>query len=185
MTIRMPWAGGPDPEDSLALRPFDPAFRGTWEWVQPVRFRSRWRLTCDGEPVATFAARSLFGAPTTARFAGGTWELRHRFPAWTVVTRSGEAEPWGRFRPGWFGSGTVTRTRENPLLWRPDGFWMHSWTFATPDQIPLVHFRRTRGVLRHGAIVELEDAARRMADLPAVLALGWLLVLRIARQHAR
>lgn len=179
MAIKMPWANGPDA--SLALKEFDPGFRGRWAWEQPERFRARWRLTCDDTPVATLATHGLLFAPTMARFADASWELRYRFPAAMVVTRAGEAAPWGSFRHGWFGSGRLERRNDTPLLWRADGFWMRSWAFTTPDQIPLVHFRPGREFLRHEATIELEDAARRLPDLPALLALGWLLVLRMRR----
>jgi hypothetical protein len=183
MTIRVPWASGPDPDAALELKDFDLDFRGNWAWQQPARFRAHWRLTCDGEPVATLAKHGVLLATYTARFAGATWEMRPRFPAEMVVSRIGEAAAWGRYRPGWFGSGRLERTDGSTLLWRPDGFWMRSWAFTTPDQMPLLHFRPGREFLRHGAAVELEDAARRMPDLPALLALGWLLVLRMQRRH--
>ena len=181
MAIRMPWAGGPDPDASLVLKEFDPDFRGEWAWEQPERFRARWRLTCGGEPVATLATHGLMLAPTRARFAAETWEIRNRFPAKQVVTRVGNPGPWGNYRPGWFGSGTLARADGTTLLWRPDGFWMRSWAFTTPDQIPILHFRPGRAFLRHSASVELQDAARRLPDLPALLALGWVLVLRMRR----
>ena len=181
MAIRMPWTSGPDPDASLVLKEFDPEFRGNWAWEQPERFRARWRLTCDGIPVATLATHGLLLAPNTARFAGERWEIRYHFPAEMVVTRAGDPEPWGSYRPGWFGSGRLARADGTTLLWRPEGFWMRSWAFTTPDQIPIVHFQPSRTFLRHGASIELQDAARRMSDLPAVLALGWVLVLRMQR----
>ena len=184
MKFQLPWASGPDPEAALALGAFDAKFRGTWVWEQPARFRARWRLNCDGVPVATLATRGVFAAPNTARFADASWEIAHRFRAGTVVTRVGEAGPWGSYRPGWLGGGRLSRTRDSALLWRRDGFWGRSWSFTTPDQIPLVRFHSQRTFLRHGATVEIEDAARRMPDLPVLLALGWLLVLQAHRGHA-
>jgi hypothetical protein len=183
MAIRMPWASGPDPDASLVLKDFDPDFRGNWAWEQPERFRARWHLTCDGAAVATLAKHRGFLTPSLARFAGETWEIRYRFPAEMVVTKVGEPEPMGRYRAGWFGNGKLARTHDGPLLWRPEGFWMRSWAFTTPDQIPLVQFRITRSFLRHGASIELQDAARRMRELPALLALGWLLIVRMRRGH--
>jgi hypothetical protein len=184
MKLQLPWAGGPDPEDALALGALDPNFRGAWAWEQPARLRARWRLTCDGAPVATLATHGAFGGPSTARFAGGAWEIAFRFRAGTVVTRAGEAEPWGSYRPGWLGGGRLARTGDAPLLWRRDGFWTRSWSFTTTDHLPLVRFHSKRTFLRQGAAVELEDAARHMPDLPALLALGWLLVLQAHRGHA-
>jgi hypothetical protein len=184
MAIRMPWAGGPDPEDALALGAFDAGFRGSWAWEQPVRFRHRWRLTCDGAAVATLATHGLFLSPTTARFADATWEVRLRFPAAAVVTRAGEAEPWGHYRSTWPSGGRVTRERQPELLWRREGFWGLVWSFTTADHIPLVRFRSRHTFLRYGATVELADAARRLDDLPALLALGWTLLLRRHRSHA-
>ena len=184
MAIRMPWPTGPDPDDALELQPFDPAFRGEWAWEQPRRLSSRWRLTCDGAPVAALAVRALMFKHSRARFADGTWEVRHRFPFELVVGRAGETAAWGRYRPGWLVRGTVLRADGAPLLWRPDEFWMRRWSFATSEQLPLVHFRPRRTFLRHEAIVELEDAARRMPDLPQLLVLGWVLLLRRYRgQH--
>lgn len=184
MKLQLPWASGPDPDDALALADLDPNLRGAWAWEQPARFRARWRLTCDGEPVATLATHGVFGRPNTARFADATWEISWRLRTGTVVTRAGEAAPWGSYRPGWLGGGRLSRTREAALLWRRDGFWTRSWSFTTTDHLPLVRFHSQPAFLRHGATVELEDAARRMPDLPALLALGWLLVLQAHRGHA-
>jgi hypothetical protein len=184
MKFRLRRAGRPDPEAAPELRKFDAGFRGAWAWEQPERFRARWRLTCDGIPVATLATRSVLVAATTARFADGGWELRHRFPAETLVLRAGEAEPWASYRRGWMGGGRLSRAHDSALLWRRDGFWGQTWSFTTTDQMPLVRFRARRTFLRQGATVELEDAARRIDCLPALLVLGWVLVLQAHRGHA-
>jgi hypothetical protein len=181
MALRMPWAAGPDPEDALELGAFDPQFRGAWGWEQAGRFRARWRLTCDGAPVAALATHGIFAAPSLARFRDEAWELKYRFPAEMAVTRRGDAQPWAHWRPGWFGSGKLVTSQGSTLLWGPDGFWMRSWSFTTPDQIPLVTFRPARAFLRFDATIEIQDAARRLPELPALLALGWLLVMRIHR----
>jgi hypothetical protein len=184
MKFQLPWAGGPDPETALELRKFDAKFRGEWAWEQPGRFRARWRLNCDGAPVATLATFGVFLAPDFARFADSSWVMRYRFPSETIVSRVGETEPWAHFRPGFFGGGRLSRTGESALLWRRDSFWGRSWSFTTSDHMPLVRFRSHHAFLRRGASIELEDAARRMPDLPALLALGWVLVLRAHRGHA-
>ncbi len=183
MKFQLPWAGGPDAESGLELREFDAKFRGAWVWEQPERLRARWRLTCGGAPIATLSTFGVFVAPDSARFADSAWEMRYRFPSETVVTRVGATEPCARYRPGFFGGGTLSRTGESTLLWQRDSFWGRSWSFTTSDHLPLVRLRSHHAFLRRGATVELEDAARRMADLPALLALGWVLVLRAHRGH--
>jgi hypothetical protein len=39
-------------------------------------------------------------------------------------------------------------------------------------------------LVRHEATIEIEDAARRLPDLPMLLVLAWLLVLRSRRARA-
>ena len=170
-------------EGTPTLQPFDARLRTEWAWTQPARFRPRWELRCGEALVATLGTRGFLLRPSVATFADGSWEFRHRFPGGINVQRAGETEPRGGFRPGAFSGGRVLRTGQDPLLWRRQDFWMRRWALLTEEQMPLMRFVLRPRFLRSNASLEIEDAARRLEDLPMLLALGWILVLLSHRGH--
>jgi hypothetical protein len=167
------------------LQPFDAAFRGELRWRQPARLRSRWELTADGTVVATLAAAGPLAFAALARFRQGTWRFRPRFPGRVDVFEAGAEVARARFRPGWFMGGRLERAAEEvPLRWARENLWGNRWVFRTEELHPFLHVRVHWGFLRHEATIELEDAARRAADLPVLVALGWYLALRAARHNS-
>ena len=176
-----PDAGAPPP-----LAPFDATARGAWAWEQPKRFSPRWNLTVDGAVVATLAVRGVFGHGAEGRSGRDHWRFRHGLPGNVTVFANGADMPCARYRPGWFAGGLIDRVGLETLSWRRENFWQTRWGIQTADRLPLIHLHPHRGVLlrKEASPVELEDAARRLPDLPMLIALGWFLVLRSHRSHA-
>jgi len=185
MSTPWPWSRPADEgEQAPGLQAFDAGFRGDWEWVQPARFRRRWELLCGGTAVARLVAPGILHGRNVARFADSAWRYRMRLGGGLEVTREGEPAPWGRYCPGWFTGGSVQRAHDAPLLWRRQDFWMMRWALLTSEHLPLLRFEVRPAFLRLGARVTIEDAARRMDDLPALVALGWLAVVMAHRGHS-
>jgi hypothetical protein len=163
------------------LGAFDAAFRGKWTWMQPSWRQAHWRLLAGDVAVGVLDGRGFFRTPRVARFADATWTLRHDWTGRTRVFAEGRDEPVAVFRSRWFGRGVLEAGSQPPLVWRRESLWRWNYAFFTPELLPLVHFRTRRRAFRHEAAVELEDAARTRADLPMLLALGWLLLLHAHR----
>lgn len=172
-----------DEERRAALAPFDASARGTWAWTQPARLRARWTLAVDGRAVAELAGLALIGAKARVLLADRTIELRPRFPGDMVAIETGAESPLVRYRASWLAGGRFERAGEPALLWRRESFWRTHWGLLTPEHLPLAHLRTRLGFLRREATLELEDAARRLPDLAALLALGWYLAIRAQHHH--
>ncbi len=165
--------------------PFDATARGEWAWVQPLRFRPAWDLVVDGAVVGRLALRGVMRHAAEMHVAGATWTFRPRFPGDVLVTAAGAAAPCARFRMGWLGGGRIEREGRDTLRLRRESFWGLRWALVTGEQLPLVHLHAKHGLVfvREGARLELEDAARRLEDLPMLLALAWFQVLHTRRSH--
>jgi len=172
-----------DAECRAALAPFDPKARGTWAWQQPARMRARWTLAVDGRAVGELVGHALFGTAARAIFAARTFTLRPRFPHDVLVLAGDATEPLVRHRASWRGGGRFERADSSALLWRRESLWRTHWGVHTSEKLPLVHLRTHRGLLRQGAELELEDAARTLPDLDALLALAWFLAMRAQHHH--
>ena len=168
-----------------ALAPFDPGSRDEWAWRQPAALRAAWRLEAGGAPVLALTVHGLFRSRAELRSASNAWTLRVRFPGGVRVQAEGAAGPALVYRPGWFEGGRIEREGRDPLLWRRESFWHHRWGVLTGEKLPLFHLQRRLMPLRlrREAGIELEDAARRLEDLPELLGLAWLLALRAKQGH--
>lgn len=167
------------------LAPFDPAARGTWAWTQPARLRPAWILAANGTPVATLELRGAFQFSAHARVAGGAWTFVPKFRGDVLALAGDAAAPAVRYRPGWFAGGRLEREGRETLLWRRENMWRLNWGVFTADKLPLIHLQPRHAAfrIRRECGVELEDAARRLDDLPLLLALGWFLALRMPHSH--
>ena len=176
----------PAPAAAAPLAPFDAASRGAWSWEQPARLRPHWNLTVDDAVVGTLALRGLLRRAADVRVAAGGWSLRPRFPNDVLVLFDGAGTPCVRYRPGWLRGGRIEREGRETLFLRCENFWGTRWAIQTVERLPLVHLHHRLGpfMVRNSATLELEDAARRLEDLPVLMALAWFEMLRARRSHA-
>lgn len=172
-----------DAERRAALAPFDAKVRGTWRWEQPSRWRARWTLAVDGRAVGELAGHAAFGTRARATFAARMFTLRPRFPGDVLVFAEDGAEPIVRHRASWWGGGRLERAGQPVLLWRRESFWRTRWGVHTAEKLPLVHVITHPALLRRGAEIGLEEAARTLPDLDALLALAWFLAMRAQHHH--
>jgi hypothetical protein len=92
-------------------------------------------------------------------------------------------EPLVRHRASWWGGGRFERAGQPALLWRRESFWRTRWGVHTGEKLPLVHVLTRPVLMRRCAGLELEDAARVLPDLDALLALAWYLAMRAQHHH--
>ena len=153
------------------------------EWRQPRRLARVWELMADGEPAAMMTWRGPWKRGFVARVASREWIVSEPFLApMSIAPAEGEAFVV-RTRPGWFGAATLERAAGESLRWRRENWLRRTFVTANAEGFPLLRTIGRREFLRFGAAVELEEAARRLPDLEALVLIGWALVLASARNH--
>lgn len=168
---------GPTP----TLVPFDPAERIALAWVQPRRFGAQWRLVSGERTFAVLRGPGSLWKPVVLTMVDGVYDLRHQL--WKGVTIAPQGGPvFARVTAHMFGTGPVEVGGERKYTLRRVGFLASDWELRTLDDMPLVHFGLRRGFLKTGAEILIEDAARRIAQLPQLLALTWFAMLNTRRR---
>jgi len=154
------------------LAPFDPRARVEWWWRQKRRFHSGWRLEAGGVAVAELAGEGLLSTKSTARLAGRELEIHRAWTGGIEVRETGSREALVRSEARWTGAHRVSGANGDALALEPAGFWRRSHELRDADGHVLFRFESHDGIARHEIRVELEDAARRRADLPLLLVLA-------------
>lgn len=157
---------------AAALAPFDPLARVEWWWRQARRFHSGWRLEAGGVAVAELSGEGLLSTKSTARLAGRELEIHRAWTGGIEVRETGSREALVRSEARWTGAHRVSGANGDALALEPVGFWRQSHELRDPDGHVLVRLESHDGLARHEIRVELEDAARRRADLPLLLVLA-------------
>ncbi len=157
---------------AAALAPFDPLARVEWWWRQARRFHSGWRLEAGGVAVAELSGEGLLSTKSTARLAGRELEIHRAWTGGIELREAGSREPLVRSEARWTGAHRVSGANGDALALEPVGFWRQSHELRDPDGHVLVRLESHDGLARHEIRVELEDAARRRADLPLLLLLA-------------
>jgi hypothetical protein len=154
------------------LAPFDPLARVEWWWRQPRGFRAGWRLEAGGVAVAELSGEGLLSTKSAARLAGRELEIHRAWTGGIEVRETGSREALVRSEARWTGAHRVSGTNGDALALEPTGFWRQSHELRDADGHVLFRFESHDGLSRHETRVELEDAARRRADLPLLLLLA-------------
>lgn len=162
--------GGTDA--AAALAPFDPLARVEWWWRQARRFHSGWRLEAGGVAVAEISGEGLLSTKSAARLAGRDLEIHRSWTGGIEVREPGSREALVRGEARWTGAHRVSGANGDALELAPVGFWRPSHELRDADGHVLVRLESHDGLSRHEIRVELEDAARRRADLPLLLLLA-------------
>lgn len=174
------------------MKPMRESSGREWMWTRPRVFRRRWELrpvdSCGGdELLATLESRHAFGWTMTGETAECRWQLRHfgLLRGHVVLTSRGDALERALFLPGWFGAGAVRCDSGLALRWHRADVWGRRWQLVDADDSPLLTFTREASFFRSTTAVEVADAARERAELPALVLLGFYLVVLMQRQsHA-
>lgn len=161
------------------MKPMRDCIERTLHWRQPSALQQRHELR-DGEvEVATLEFRNAFGTLATAQTAEGVWTFKRVgvFNA-RVTVRAGDSErDLAAFRPNTWKAGGTLELADGRQFRADTNLWMTRYSFASPDEQPLVSFQRIAGVLHHSAEVTVHESARTLPELPWIVPLGWYLAL--------
>ena len=177
----LPGFGPPAPLPALAV--FDPAERIALQWTQTRAFTAEWRLVSNDRTFAVLRGAGTLWRPVILTLKSGSFELRHQMMKGAGIAVPGARAPLARVLAHVFGSAPVEVDGERLYSLRRLGFLARNWELRTLDDMRLVHFSLTRTFFRVGAEVTFEDAGRKIAHAPQLLALCWFAVLN-ARRHA-
>jgi hypothetical protein len=154
------------------LAPFDADERGEWWWRQPRWSKRAWKLDAGGRVVGALDGESFFSSTSRVRFAALAFEMHRGFTGNGELRAPGGPERLARFHASWRGGGRIDAPAGDRLELVPTGFWQRSYELRTEDALVLVRLESHDSLTRHEVRLELEDAARRRDDLPALLALA-------------
>jgi hypothetical protein len=156
--------------------------RGALEWRQTHWGRSEWELRADGRLIGTLTARGTFRERTLGRGPSGDWEIRARWTGAAEIAPDGGAAV-ASYQPGWWRGGVFTTASGLRYDWTRVGFWRPEYVIANESGFPCVRFRPRSLGPRGRCAVTIEPAGMRIAELEALVLLGWRL-LTAARAHA-
>ena len=171
--------------EGAALAPFDPESRVTLEWKQPKAWTMTHELT-DGQRVfARVSTTGFWSNRRTVEFAHASWEVRETAFGDLVIdgAEGRRGAPYLRYRSG-FVTGKFERAGQPTLRVHTGGFWNPWWELRDDEDQPLVHLAVSSGFTRTKAKLTVFDAARRLADLPALLGLAMHASLAAQRRRS-
>lgn len=145
------------------------------EWRQPGAFSRSYELKSGDSLVATLEFLKVLGTLARARTAGDCWTFKRAGFLTPVVTARVEASEadLATYHPNWTGNkGQLALPGGERLEFRTTNFWATEWALAGASGETLLRFHN-KGLLHHGAAVEVSEAARGRADVGLLLTLCW------------
>lgn len=152
-------------------------------WEQPRSLRMEYELRASGQTLATLHFRSAFGTFATLQDGEGSWTFK-RMGFWRThvsIRALASDEELGAFQNNtWKQGGTLVLSDGRAYL-ASTNFWSTQYSFCTPQEEPLIHFAKFRGILHASTEVTVLPAARQLPELPWMIGLGWYLTLMMHR----
>ena len=155
-------------------------------WRQPSGWSRKFELRSGETLVATLEFQSAFGSLAVGTVSDAQWTLKRQgfFNPQATIRKAGSDENLGVYTPNWTGhKGVLTLNDGSSLRLKSTNFWGWEWAWHDEADKPLVRFHN-RGLLRHGADVEVEPEARRRPDLSLLVTLGWYLLFLYQQDSA-
>jgi hypothetical protein len=154
------------------------------------RRRSVWNMDADlmaGErPIATLVTTGPWMSPRRGVTASGAWRIRYEglFARDLVVRDEAGDAIVARYRPGWWGQGTVTFGRDRTFIWRRADFWGRRHEWVDSGGLVCVAFARRPGLGRQVTDVTVGAHVWDDAALEPLVLLGYDLLLRLSHHSA-
>lgn len=145
------------------------------QWVQPSACARKFELRSADTLVGRLEFRSALGSLAEATVAGKTWTLKRQgfFSPRATIRQAGSQDNLAVYTPHWTGSkGLLTFQDGNGVRLACTGFWGGEWAWLDAGGAVLVRFHN-RGILHHGAGMDVEPGARSRPDLDILLIAGW------------
>jgi len=147
------------------------------EWLQPHGRRSEWELMAAGQRIGTLAVRGIFREETHAQGPSGVWRFRGGWTGHTEIAQGEASVAAARYEPRWRGGEVTSLGSGLRFRWKRQGFWSSVYVLATDSDTPCVTIVPKKGFTRFGAVVTIEPAGRRLAEIEPLVFLGWRLML--------
>jgi hypothetical protein len=169
-------------------RPLADGLYGDLVWSRPGVFRRELRLESGSDVLAVLRWENLFSFEAVGESADGRWIFGRRHAAsllgTTVVREADTQAELATFTRHWRGTGTLRFASGAEFKFERSGFWrpVHFW--SSSRQPRLVAFQTSYGFRRRYQM-EVDPAARGVAELPVLVLLGGYLMVLLHRQgHA-
>lgn len=148
------------------------------KWVQPHGWKMKFQLHANDAPVAILEFRSLLGSFATGTSEDGSWTFKRTGFIRTKVTirrASDDTEIAIWENNTWSGGGTLLLP-DGRRLQGSSNLWQSRMVFQIEDGAPLVAFR-SGGIVHLSAEIDIDPEARKLAELPWIVMLGWYLLV--------
>jgi hypothetical protein len=170
-------------------RPLRDALYGDLVWSRPGIFRRELCLEAGSELLASLRWEKIFSSEAVAESADGRWiigrrrlgSLRGRF----IVREAGTGTEIATFKHGWRRTGALRFASGVEFTWERDGFWRPTYFWKSAQQERLIAFK-SAFAWKSRVEMAVDPAARRVAELPALVLLGgYLMAMIVAESRAR
>jgi hypothetical protein len=153
---------------------------GSLEWRQSGTFTRSYQLvTGKDQVVGMLEFSSAFGSRAEGRVADAVWSFKRTgFFSTTATARvCGSDENAAVYQPNWSGAkGAISLAGGERMILQSAGFWGGEWILLTESGLLLMRFHN-RGIVRHGAAVEILPEARSKRELSLLLLFGWYVLV--------
>lgn len=170
MLMRMRRQRSGEPSDATLL-PLGHARFAHLAWSRPTRWEDRWQLVSERGVHAERWPTSVWKGELGVRFADSPpFCIRS---SWNGVPRlevAGEEAPRLTHHAGWLGAAEWRRRGQPSLHWKREGLSANVLTAADGQPLLRCH-QESAGFLMWSYVIQLEDQARALVDLPELLAL--------------
>jgi hypothetical protein len=167
-------------------RPLREALLGDLAWRRPGLFRRALELEAGSERLAGLRWEKWFSFEAIAEAADGRWIIGRRRGAALareyVVRDAASDSEVASFTRTWRGTGTVRFASGASYRWGREGFWRARYAWMVADDRPLIAFRGVLGFQRSYEM-EVDPAARSLAELPVLVLLGGYVMAMISHQR--
>jgi hypothetical protein len=169
-------------------RPLSRSTFGDMLWSRPGLFRRELRLEAGSELLARLRWEKPFSSDAVAESADGRWIIQRERsfgPGRPLCVREiASGAEVATFTPRWRGAGVIRFTSGTEFRLKREGFWRPRYFWTDRKETRLVTFHSVLG-FRRSFEMTVDDAARRLAELPVLVTLGAYIMSRRARgSHA-
>lgn len=148
------------------------------KWTQPGALKMHYELHAGDELAATLRFRSLFGTLATGESADGCWTFKRAgfFQTRVTIRVCGEETDIAVFKNNaWSGGGALELPDGRKML-ATTNLWQSNLEFKTESEEALLRFK-SAGLIHLSALVEIQQEAIGLAELPWMVILGWYLIV--------
>ena len=168
------------------LEPLDLTSAHLLSWSQPKALHRAFELRDGDRLLGALSFVKAYGSLAEASMAAGEWTfkrvgfLRPR----VTVRRRGQETDLAIYQPkGWGAGGDLQFAGGRVYAWKSANFWSTKFDFVDVAGMTIIAFRpgmeesRWPDFFKFQALVEIDASARRLEELPLLLALGWYLMI--------